>query len=1089
MYPAFTLVLNQVARVDVELKLGAVSQTVEVTGAAPILKTESTQVDTIIDSRTNDALPLATRNYVELTLLSPGAIHPDPSSFTNGVGVQDANGNSSARPFINGNREQSDNFLLDGMDNNQVSDNLIGYQPAPDAIEEFNMISQNAPAEFGNFMGGIVSASIKSGTNSFHGDIWEFFRNNVLNANQWENKINPASPPLPTPPLRWNMFGGTLGGPIIKNKLFFFVDYQGQRFDHPPAEEFITVYTPAQQAGDFSALCTAGFTNGACNNSAQQIYNPCAAGTGANGAACQPSAATNATRPIFPNNQIPASMIGPVAAALFASPLYPKTINSNLTSNALNSVGSQDNADQGDIRADYRPSDRDQISGRFTRAFDSDPISNSQPLLGNALATAPIWNVVGDWTRSISPTLVNDVRFGWNHIVLATGPSWGSNVGNFGQSIGIANSNPNGLAGLLALDLNGGTPSSNNTGTYTILGLSGVAQNFNTQMWQANDAVPWTRGRHTFKFGGEYMFNSIKTFYSGNSGELGSLIFDPNFTASSATKTAGGVAPAGGSSLADFFLDFPSAVGRGLTTGSWTQTTNIFAGFAQDTWRASDHLTLTLGLRYEAHTPWVEKNDLQANYNIRLGEIQYANQNGASRSLYNGVYGGKDLQPRIGFAYTPGRFEGKTVVRGAFTVSDYLEGTGTNLRLPLNPPFNGGSPGSPEFQTLYTPVGGTSFAVPGTTSSQGIIAPPNTGLACPNLSCYNGAVFRLWDSNVQPAIDDQWNLTIQHQFAPTLTLQVGYVGQVAYHLMVPFKYNQLVFNPGGTPGPSPYLQNGVGPQLAAAIDSTGGTISGTQSNGRMMYNSLQAVLQKTMAKCLQYQVSYTFSKCMSNNTGYYGTWSTARASSTASPYWQNVYDPSAEWSPCYYDSTHVLTAYAVYDLPFGRGKTFGSDMNRAANAVVGGWTVSPILSWHTGFPLALYNNTGDPTGTFSGGIRPDCNGTNTVFGRRPYTVAGGGGGFLYFDPSNYTNNTSGFGTCAPQLSHLRGPGYYDWDISLQKNFQLTERFRLQFRSDFLNAFNRVNLAVPNTTVGQATTGVINASQPARNVQFALKLYY
>ena len=175
-YPAFTLVLNQIARVDVELKVGQVSQTIEVSGAAPILKTEATQVDTIINSATNEALPLATRNYVELTLLSPGAIHPDPSSFNNGDNVA-----SGGRPFINGNREQSNNFLLDGLDNNQVSDNLLGYTPSPDAIQEFNLISNNAPAEFGNFMGGIVSATIKSGTNSFHGDIWEFFRNDVLN--------------------------------------------------------------------------------------------------------------------------------------------------------------------------------------------------------------------------------------------------------------------------------------------------------------------------------------------------------------------------------------------------------------------------------------------------------------------------------------------------------------------------------------------------------------------------------------------------------------------------------------------------------------------------------------------------------------------------------------------------------------------------------------------------------------------------------------------------------------------------------------------------------------------------------------------
>ena len=226
---------------------------------------------------------------------------------------------------------------------------------------------------------------------------------------------------------------------------------------------------------------------------------------------------------------------------------------------------------------------------------------------------------------------------------------------------------------------------------------------------------------------------------------------------------------------------------------------------------------------------------------------------------------------------------------------------------------------------------------------------------------------------------------------------------------------------------------------------------------------------------------------MSNNTGYYGTWTNQKQSTTASPYWQNVYDPAAEWSPCYFDAAHTLTAYAIYELPFGQGKKFGADMNKAANAVVGGWTVSPILSVHSGFPLALYNNGTDPTGTNSRGLRPDCNGTNTVYGRRNFT--GSGGGILWFDPTNYTNAVGGFGTCAPQLGGLRGPGYYDWDISLQKNVQLTERFKLQFRSDFLNAFNRVNLASPNTTVATSTTGQITFSQPARNVQFALKLLF
>jgi hypothetical protein len=1046
------------------MSMGQVTQTIEVTGAAPILKTESTQVDTIIDSATNDTLPLATRNYVELTLLSPGAIHPDPSSFNNGDNV-----NAGARPFINGNREQSNNFLLDGADNNEVSDNLLGYTPSPDAIQEFNLISNNAPAEFGNFQGGIVSASIKSGTNSFHGDIWEFFRNDKLNADQWENKINPNSPAIPVAPLRWNMFGGTLGGPILKNKLFFFIDYQGQRFDHPPAGNRISVYTPAEQGGDFSALL----------NQAKpvQLYNPCQAGTGVSGSPCVAAA----VRTPFPGNQIPLSMISPVAAALFASPLYPQAINSSLTNNAINLKGNAYNSDQGDVKIDYRLSNKDQISGRFTRALQVDPSTNSVLLLGNGQVVAPIWSTVGDWTHTLSTNILNDVRFGWNHVTLNSGTAWDPKVGAFGQSIGIANSNPASIVGLLTLGFGGGTPTSPGNGTLTNIGNSMVTQNFDSKVYQFDEGVTWTSGRHTLKFGAQYWYDKIAAFYSGNSGSLGGITFGPNFTASAPIKPLQNT----GEGMGDFFLGLPTSFGRGLTGGNWVQTSNIVAGYLQDTWRVSDRLTVNAGLRYEAHTPWVEQNNLQDNYNMQTGNIDFAGQNGASRALYNGVYGGKDFQPRLGFAYTPGFSGGHTVFRGAFTVSSYLEGTGTNLRLPLNAPFDGGSPGSPEFQTQYL-----LQPLPGTTADQGIIAPPNTGLSCPAFSCFKGVVFRLWDPNVQPAISDQANLTVQHQFGDKTTLQVGYVFQRGVHLMVPFSYGQLVAEPSTAcakapcTAPSPFFAQN--PTLGTTIGDS--SVSGTQSNGTMMYNALQAVLQKTMSHGLQYQVSYTFAKCMSNNTGYYGTWSNARASSTASPYWQNVYDPKAEWAPCYYDSTHTLTSYAIYELPVGKGKQFAHDANAVVNNVIGGWTVSPILSLHTGFPLALYTGVGDPTGTGSRGLRPNCNGTNSILGRQDAT-AKQGGGFLWFDPSNYSDPTTTFGTCAPQLGGLRGPGYYNWDISLQKNILLSERFRLQFRSDFLNAFNRVNLAVPNTTVNKSTTGVIQLSQPARNIQFALKLYY
>ncbi len=259
--PDVVLQLNQNARLDFQLAVGNVNQTVEVTGAAPILQTETTQLGTVLDAKTNVQLPLATRNYVQLTLLAPGTVTTDPSTFT---GPQSSfNG---GRPLVNGNREQTNNFLLDGMDNNQVSENAVGYTPSPDAIQEFNMITQNASAEFGNFMGGIISVSIKGGSNAFHGDAFEFFRNNVLNANNWANNFNG----LPRPLLRWNEFGGSLGGRIIKDKLFFFVDYQGSRFDQPATSSAFTVLTTAERQGNFSQVLAQQGT---------QLYYPLTIGT------------------------------------------------------------------------------------------------------------------------------------------------------------------------------------------------------------------------------------------------------------------------------------------------------------------------------------------------------------------------------------------------------------------------------------------------------------------------------------------------------------------------------------------------------------------------------------------------------------------------------------------------------------------------------------------------------------------------------------------------------------------------------------------------------------------------------------------
>ncbi len=1067
-----TLVLNQTARIDVQMKVGQVTQTVEVTSEAPILKTDTTEVSTIIDSATNEALPLASRNYVQLTLLAPGAVTPNPQSFNTGDNV-----GSGGRPFINGNREQSNNFILDGMDNNQVSDNLLGYTPAPDAIQEFNLITQNASGEFGNFQGGIVSVSLKSGTNQFHGDVWEFFRNDKLNANSWQNNLTG----LAKNKLRWNMFGGTVGGPIKKNKLFFFFDYQGQRFDHPASLSRFTVFTTRERNGDFGAICISGFAaNGVCNDRTpdptlttpptcppgsatpgclitHQLYNPCNAGTGVSGTPC--TAAAN--RVPFANNQIDPNMIDPVAKALFNSSLYPTPINGDPQNNALNTSSNKFNSNQYDIKVDYNISEKDRLFGRYSHALQNNPTFNSYKLFSSGFGEAPIYSDVVNWVHTFKPSLMNEFRLGTNYVRLHNGSTFDSSVGNVGETLGIANSNHNNgvaIPGLLGLSFSGNSFVSG-------VGDGEVQQRFPSTVIQVSDGVVITHGRHVIHAGFELWRDRINIFYSGNSGRLGSIGFAGVFTSSAVTNAL----PNTGSGDADFFLGLPQNVQRGIAGGGWGQRSTTFAGYVQDDWRVTNNLTLNVGLRYEAHTPWVEQSDRQTNYGLFSGAIELAGKNGNSRGLYNGQYGGRDFQPRLGFAWTPGVLNRKTVVRGAFTVSSYLEGTGTNLRLTLNPPWT-----PAEIGTVYNNV-----ALPATTTGQGVVG------SVPG-DPYASASVRLWEPNFQPSIARQWNFSVQHQLTNSTSVQIGYVGQYANHLANPMWLIQSMDpvlvpdpkNPGQfiiqtTPGP--YMQGN--PALKSELSS----IRGTFSNAWMGYNALQAVLQKRMSTGLQGQVAYTYSKCLTNSAGYYGTWGSQ--ASPGMPYWQNVYDGKTEKGPCFYDETHNLTSYVLYQLPFGQGKKYGSGMNKAANAVIGGWEVDGILTMHTGFAMTV-NNWGDPSGTGAWVTRTNC--SSSI--KYPKNALAGGLGIQWFDPSNFTAPAAAtFGQCSN--GKLRGPGLKNFDMGIKKDFSLGEARKLEFRSEFLNLTNTKILNSPQVFFGSGDFGRISSSQGERNIQLALKLFF
>ena len=1062
IHAPFTLVLNQTARLTFQMRIGKVSETLEVTGSAPVLQTENAQINTVIDSRTADNLPLATRNYVQLTLLTPGAISVDPHGMNLGSNTAEESG----RPYINGNREQANNFLLDGIDNNQTSDNLLGFTPSPDAIGEFNIITQNASAEFGNYNGGIVNATIKSGTNRYHGDVFEFFRNDFFNANQWENGLTAGTPTgvLPTPKLRWNMFGGTFGGPIIKNKLFFFADYQGGRLDHPASSSTITVLTPAEIGGNFSALST-------------KLYNPCAAGTGGtSGPAC--SILAPAARTLFPGNIIPANMLNPAFTSLVTNGLYPKAVTTlpNGFGQAVNVIDQQFNSDQGDLKLDYNASDKDHISFRYSKGNQNDPLVNSQPLLGNMVNQAYLQSGVISWNHTFSSNLLNEARFGKNYVKLPHGlTTFDPSVGALGNTIGLLNGNPTGVDGLPEFGFAGGSITNIASGTLNNLGSASVTEKFSSTVTQFDDVLIYTHGRHVIKTGYQMNHYNINVFYSGNSGELGAVLFG---NGPGGNYSGNGI---GGDPSADWALGLPEDVGRGTSSGEWHQRDWLFAGFVQDDWRVSHNLTLNLGLRYEARTPWIEMNNRQVGVNIDTGALEFigntpvpagvVGSNGFSRGLYKTTYGLPDYQPRIGFAWSPGE-SNKTVVRGAFTVSSYLEGTGTNLRLPQNPPYT-----APQIEANNVATG-TGYSTETAFST-----------AAPAADPFIGATMLAWSGTVQPAVANQWNLSVQRELANNTTLQVGYVGQSTTHLMVPEWLAQGYLQPNGTvtypliggQNPSGTVINGITTTTPTFGPNGFGNVKNTASVGNMNYNAMQVVLQKRYSNGLEGQLSYTFQKCMTNDDGYYGTWGSTTQGAPSGNYWQNLYNPAGDYARCYWDSTHVISAYAVYELPFGRGKEFGHDMPTALNAVVGNWSINPIVSWHTGFPLTISGS--NTSGTNSPENRPNCDSPVSY----PKTVSVQG--IQWFSPSAFTAPAAGtFGDCPAQGPAI-GPGYVDADISMQKNFPISETMKFQFRTDFLNAFNHPNFAVPNFSFGSATFGVSNASQDARQLQFALKFYF
>ncbi|MGI8742857.1 MAG: carboxypeptidase regulatory-like domain-containing protein [Bryobacteraceae bacterium] len=1042
---AFQLDINQSARVDFQMRVGQVSESVEVTSAAPLLQTETTQVNTVMEAQAIANLPLATRNYNQLALLTPGAVTTSPAAFNTGQATF-----NSGRPYINGNREQANYYVLDGMDNNEFVDNNVAYSPNVDAIQEFNVITNNPNAGFGQFLGGVISVSMKSGTNQYHGNLFEFLRNDFFNANEWSRNFSadPAVSKAP-PKLRWNEFGGTFGGPIKRNKLFFFVDYQGSRFDTPATPGTINTFSDLERTGNLSDI--AGL----------QLHYPgstVALPTNlANAAICGPGQSFGSSPCIR----------GLSPTALKVLGVLPKATLPGLTNNAPNTVASYINGDQGDAKVDWSPTDKDHVFVRYSEQYVTNPTTNTQPLLYNGSGNNifPLWNGVVDYTRTIGPALVNEFRAGVNYYPAEAGvQSPGS-----ASAAGLIPGQPTPF--LPGLAFSGAPVGGGQNGPFAF-GTVNAPEIFHQTTIQFEDTAILTRGSHTMRAGFQFLrYRNNYVPATSNDGAAGQILFNGQYT---------------GNAEADFLLGLPSyiAYGQGFA-GTVGQRNSAYGAFFQDDWRISRRLTLNLGLRWQVFTPIYEVHDRMTNFGEISGQIQLAGQNGNSRALYNQYNGIANFLPRIGLAWNPWD---NTVVRAAFTRSSFQEGTGEYNRLATNAPWNIDLVG--QFNA------GTNGAIPAgqITLDQGFAAlgagtggtPCNVStIASVPASCFAGVRIHMTDPNYRPAVSNQWNLSVQHQFGNSTTVQAAYVGQHTDHLAAILSAGQAVLLPNGTTVPGPYLSGNP------ALKNAGtGQVRLNESIGRQNYDALQLSFQRRFSKGLQFLANYTWSKCLTNNQGYYGRYGDATASQASADvsFQQNVYNINQDYGFCDHDVTHVFNGYVSYELPFGHNRAFGKDTNKFVNAVLGDWQANTIFTVHGGFPISMLDWAGDPgTGSFQ--PRPDC---VTPSRQTPYQNYGGGG-YIWFDPTTMANPAPGkFGNCG--VSTERGPGLKQVDFSLSKRFPITERQNVELRAEAINSFNSPIFVVQGYSIdvvsfpysSSAQTGVVNTSQGARNLQFALK---
>jgi hypothetical protein len=1070
----FPLQIDEIVSINPKLTVGQTSSEVSVAADASILNTQNATLSTSISSQTLESMPLNGLNIQIATLFVPGSINPNASYMSGTQGTErDAyttHGSepADAIPSFNGNRQQANSYILDGIDINETLNNAIGYSPSPFSIQEVHVITGNADAEFGNVNGGEIVMVTKGGTNKFHGSLFEYHESSGLTANTYSNKNNLV--PIPRQNYTQNQFGGAVGGPILRDKLFFFANFIALRNTIPPSDVTVSVPTLAERGLTPGANPNIADLSEVLNVDGIQLYNT------SNGTAAQTP---------YPNNQIPIS--NSVAKYIFSQsvshpnllplpnrPPSPGTLTGN---NYIGKTASSFRNNQGDIRIDYTLNNKNTFMGKLSygEAYDNITQTPMQALFptGNDY---PFTNLSLGWTYVASPRLVNNARAGFTRIVLNQNIS-GDPSGLFGTSgdakVGIPLPSQQ-IAGFTYMSLN--TADISNFGTAYYTGAFNLDNNFDY-----SDTVTWVHGAHVTKFGADLVRYQQAFFAPSNlGGQLGYFNYTGNYTGS-----------AGAYGFADFLLDQAQNAQIAGVTGPFGQRQWRDAVYIQDDWKIRSNLSLNLGLRYSYDQPIYEVNNKMVNVNLALAKfapagtpvqnlLNYAGQYNPvtaktnSRALYNPYY--FNFMPRIGFSLsvTP-----RLVIRGGYGTTDELESTGTGLRMTQNPPYQ------PSFSQNAQPPGtisaGTSFQV-----ENGFITLPsdNTSVA--------GSQYDAWDPDIRPAIIQQFNLTTQYLMDSHTLLQLGYVGQLGQHLAVPIWLNQYTKD-------VPASCDATCLQAIVPFNSLvgpGGAVIETASRAVSNYNALQATLQRQQSSGFGISLNYTLSKSLTNNPGYFGV----DGSSESDSFWQDINNPRGDYGPSNFDARQSLTGTAVYELPFGHKKQFGGDWNRVVDGVLGGWQVSANMQLNTGYPLSITSGN-----TCNNNCPGNADGIAHANQYLPMKISGRGknalGVFKWFgtDPSAVPCTTPGLnpGQCAygkaldfgtAHVGTEVGPGFQNYDLSLLKGFRTIGSQSLKARIDAFNAFNISSYGNPNARItgNKANFGSITGTRSGpRTLQLSL----